>query len=258
MKGHLQGLGTGIDIYHNTADGVRFIAKRADHATRGISRLRKEIEVYRDLAKSSRQKAILSFEGEEEDKVSLMLFLPYMEKGSVKQFLTNECSLGKEEVRNWTLKVTTALAWLHKKDIIWNGCSARHVLLDDALDVRISGFGSSRTRENPRLEEDDIRRELRWKAPEVVKSFQCRRRSDIWSLGCFVVEMLSGMDPHADCESDFGVTWKLLCSRDPRPQLENDRNQRHLSDFLRHTFEQDSSKRRAAEQLVSHSFLLGN
>ena len=135
MKGQLQRLDTGIDIYHNTADGVRFIAKRADHATLEISRLRREIEVYRDLAESSKRKAILSFGGVEEDKVSLMMFLPYMEKGSVKQFLTSDCAPGEKEVRNWTLKVTTALAWLHTKDVIWNGCSARHVLIDDALDV---------------------------------------------------------------------------------------------------------------------------
>lgn len=258
MKGQLQRLDTGIDIYHNTADGVRFIAKRADHATQEISRLRREIKVYRELAESSKRKAILSFAGEEEDKVSLMMFLPYLEKGSVKQFLTSDYPPDKEQVRNWTLKVTTALAWLHTKDIIWNGCSARHVLLDDALDVRISGFGSSRRRENPILEEDDIRRELRWKAPEVVQSFQCRRRSDIWSLGCLVVEMLSGMDPHADCESDFGVARKLLRSHDPRPQLEGSLTQRHLSDFLSLTFKKVASKRRAAEELVSHPFLLAN
>ena len=258
MKGHLQILDTGIDIYHNTADGVRFIAKRADHATREISRLRREIEVYRELAESTKRKAILSFGGEEEDKVSLMMFLPYMEKGSVKQFLTNDCPPDKEHVRNWTLKVTTALAWLHTKDIIWNGCSARHVLLDDALDVRISAFGSSRTRKKSVLEEDDIRRELRWKAPEVVESFQCRRRSDIWSLGCFVVELLSRTDPHADCQSDFGVTRKLLRSHDPRPQLEDDFTKGHLSNFLDLTFKKDASKRWAAEELVSHPFLLGN
>jgi len=257
VKGRLQGLDTGIDIYYNCADEVRFIAKRADHASREISRLRKEIKVYRELEKSSKQDTILSFEGKEENEVCLMLFLPYMEKGSVKQFLTNNYSPGIGEVRNWILSVTTALAWLHSKNIIWNGCSAKHVLLDNALDIRISGFGSSRRREKPILKEDDIMRELRWKAPEVVQSFRCRRRSDIWSLGCLVVEMLSGTDPHADCESDFGVTWKLLRSHDPRPQLKDGLTKRYLSDFLSLTLKKDASKRRAAEELVLHPFLLG-
>lgn len=31
-----------------------------------------------------------------------------------------------------------------------------------------------------------------WMAPEIVKSLECTRFSDIWSLGCTLIELLTG------------------------------------------------------------------
>ena len=37
-----------------------------------------------------------------------------------------------------------------------------------------------------------------WMAPEVVKQTSYTRKADIWSLGCLVVEMISGTHPWAN------------------------------------------------------------
>jgi serine/threonine protein kinase len=255
VGGDLRKLNTGIDLYHNAVDGVRFVTKRADHPSEASARLKNEIDIYQKLKMLPKQETILSFIRETEGKSSLMLSLEYMERGSVKQLLLSGHALEESQIRIWTFQVTSALVWLHSKDIIWNECSARHVLLDEELNAKISGFGSSCTRRNAGLDEDEIRRGLRWKAPEVVKDRQCRRRSDIWSLGCFIVEILTRADPHIDCKSEYGMTRKLICGRDPTPYLGDVSNHDDLSDFLRHTFEKDASKRLGAKRLILHSFL---
>ena len=43
---------------------------------------------------------------------------------------------------------------------------------------------------------------VQWMAPEVVKEDGCGSKSDIWSLGCTVVEMFVGGSPWGDLIDD--------------------------------------------------------
>ena len=46
---------------------------------------------------------------------------------------------------------------------------------------------------------------LQWMAPEAIKGLGRRRKSDIWSLGCLIVEMAVGGSPweQDNCEKKF-------------------------------------------------------
>ena len=50
-----------------------------------------------------------------------------------------------------------------------------------------------------------------WMAPEVVKQTQYTRKADIWSVGCLIVEMLTGEHPWAQL-NQMQAIFKVLVS----------------------------------------------
>jgi mitogen-activated protein kinase kinase kinase len=50
---------------------------------------------------------------------------------------------------------------------------------------------------NKRMNRPSLQGSVFWMAPEVVKQTAHTRKADIWSVGCLVVEMLTGEHPWA-------------------------------------------------------------
>lgn len=64
--------------------------------------------------------------------------------------------------------------------------------------VKLTDFGCARLFESSISQSDMngvIRGSLAWMAPEVLMNKGIRRKADIWSLGCLVIEMLVGGNP---------------------------------------------------------------
>ena len=53
-----------------------------------------------------------------------------------------------------------------------------------------------------------------WMAPEVVKQTAYTRKADIWSVGCSIVEMLTGEHPWAQL-SQIQAIFKVRANRPP-------------------------------------------
>eukprot|EP00271_Cylindrocystis_brebissonii_P012165 TRINITY_DN30317_c0_g1_i1.p1 TRINITY_DN30317_c0_g1~~TRINITY_DN30317_c0_g1_i1.p1 ORF type:complete len:618 (-),score=64.36 TRINITY_DN30317_c0_g1_i1:810-2663(-) len=104
-----------------------------------------------------------------------------------------------------------------------------------------------------------------WMAPEVVKSSQLPSEAhsdimapgasaDIWSVGCTVIEMLSGKLPwgrHAT--SSASVLFQLGCT-EALPEVPSFASA-HCHDFVALCLQRDALKRPSAEVLLSHPFL---
>ena len=55
-----------------------------------------------------------------------------------------------------------------------------------------------------------------WMAPEVIELKGASTKSDIWSLGCTVIELLTGRPPYADITNSMsGKLFNLISLDDP-------------------------------------------
>ncbi|KAI3482547.1 hypothetical protein L1887_54788 [Cichorium endivia] len=90
-----------------------------------------------------------------------------------------------------------------------------------------------------------------WMAPEVVKQTSYTIKADIWSLGCLVVEMISGTHPWAEL-NQMQALFQIGMGR--KPSLP-DEISNECRDFLEKTFELDYNARPSAEELLEHTFM---
>jgi mitogen-activated protein kinase kinase kinase len=111
-------------------------------------------------------------------------------------------------------------------------------------------------------------------APEVVKQTGHTRKADIWSVGCLVVEMLTGEHPWAQLtqmQAIFKVInldfirlssielmyyqFNLQIGSSARPTIPSDISA-DAQDFLRRTFEIDHEARPSAAELLQHAWVV--
>lgn len=92
-----------------------------------------------------------------------------------------------------------------------------------------------------------------WMAPESVKKNEYTRFSDIWSLGCLVLEMATGEPPWSNYKNPMAVLYQLYNSNKPPPIP--DEIPILCKDFISKCLVVDPNKRYNIHQLLNHEYI---
>ena len=110
-----------------------------------------------------------------------------------------ERKLPEDIIKHYTKQIVTGLVYLHANKVVHCDLKCANVLVDEAKHVvKLTDFGSAKLFENSFSQNDlggAIRGSLAWMAPEVMTNKGIRRKADIWSLGCLIIEMAVGGNP---------------------------------------------------------------
>ncbi|KAM3415854.1 hypothetical protein BST61_g9358 [Cercospora zeina] len=227
-----------------------------------IEALKHEITLLKDL----KHENIVRYLGSNSDETHLNIFLEYVAGGSVATMLQNYGSLPEGLVANFVRQILQGLSYLHSKDIIHRDIKGANILVDNKGTVKISDFGISKRveastllnpgphkRGGPRV---SLQGSVFWMAPEVVRQTAYTKKADIWSLGCLIVEMMTGSHPHPNC-TQLQAIFKIGASggnaENAKPDLPADASEA-AREFLGRTFELEHEKRPSAEELSSMAF----
>src|SRR5207248_10864813 len=93
-----------------------------------------------------------------------------------------------------------------------------------------------------------------WMASEVIELKGASTASDIWSLGCTVVELLTGKPPYSDL---LAMTAMFRIVEDDCPPLPENISD-DLTDFLKLCFHKKPSMRPTARDLFRHDWVKNN
>jgi serine/threonine protein kinase len=124
---------------------------------------------------------------------------------------------------------------------------------------RTGGDGLRQDQVTMELEDDCGVRKVKgtpfWMAPEVVLQKEQGLPSDIWSLGCTVVEMATGRAPWAHIADPFVALYRIGCTNEMPSVPASLSPEAH--DFLARCFERNPRTRWTSAQLLQHPFLTG-
>ncbi|EKM50459.1 uncharacterized protein PHACADRAFT_263766 [Phanerochaete carnosa HHB-10118-sp] len=216
-----------------------------------ISQLMKEV----DLVKSLSHPSIVKYEGMARDENTLSIVLEYAENGSLGQTLKAFGKLNERLVAGYVVKILEGLHYLHQSDVVHCDLKAANILTTKNGNVKLSDFGVSLNLRAMEREMKDVAGTPNWMAPEVIELKGASTKSDIWSLGCTVIELLTGRPPYGEIANTMSVMFRIV--EDDMPPLP-DSSSGLLKDFLRQCFHKDPGMRPNAEDLCEHEWLRQN
>ncbi|KAH9166815.1 Pkinase-domain-containing protein [Lactarius sanguifluus] len=177
----------------------------------------------------------------------------YAENGSLGQTLK---AVRQAELRSWwrvtVFKILEGLDYLHRSDVVHCDLKAANILTTKTGNVKLSDFGVSLNLRAMEREIKDVAGTPNWMAPEVIELKGASPKSDIWSLGCTVIELLTGRPPYGDIGNAMTVMFRIV--EDESPPIP-ERFSGPLVAFLKECFHKDPSMRPSAEQLFEHEWL---
>ncbi|KAJ7384475.1 Mitogen-activated protein kinase kinase kinase 2 [Desmophyllum pertusum] len=172
-----------------------------------------------DILSNFKHKRIVSCYGSEQKDGGLYLFMEFMAGGSLSDHIKRNKTLSESESGKYTMQILEGVSFLHSENIIHRDIKGSNVLLDDDGNVKLADFGLSKIIQKIGSKTNLMSccGTLYWMAPEIFRGEGYGRKADIWSVGCTVVEMLTGSPPLGDLEPEAAIF--KIGSRPTEPKL---------------------------------------
>ena len=193
----------------------------------------------------------------------LTIFMEYVPGGSLTSLLRRFGSLNITLVRLYTRQILAGLAYLHAHAVVHRDIKGANVLVERSGVCKLADFGASKSfaeqlesssaaRFGPR----SLRGTPAFMAPEVIKQTGYGRKSDIWSVGCTVIEMATGRPPWSNYATPIAAMFAVAASND-MPEMPPNFPADGV-DFLRLCFQRNPADRPTAAKLLRHPFIAGS
>ena len=146
---------------------------------------------------------------------SLFIAMEFVEGQSVKEMLEAR-PLKLEEALDSAIQTAYGLHAAHENGVVHRDIKSANLIVTPQGLVKIMDFGIARLAgRTPLTKEETVLGTLAYMSPEQLQGKKCDRRTDIWSLGVMLCEMISGRLPFGEAVQ-AAVTYSIL-NEQPEP-----------------------------------------
>ncbi|KAH8428801.1 serine/threonine-protein kinase [Aspergillus melleus] len=203
-----------------------------------------------DLLKNLDHPNIVKYQGFVKSVETLNIILEYCENGSLHSIAKNFGRFPENLVGLYMSQVLHGLLYLHEQGVIHRDIKGANILTTKQGLVKLADFGvASRT---TGLSESSVVGTPYWMAPEVIELSGATTASDIWSLGCTVIELLEGRPPYYNLQPMPALFRIVNDDHPPLPQGASPA----VKDFLMQCFQKDPNLRVSAKKLLKHPWIV--
>ena len=152
---------------------------------------------------------------------------------------------------DWFVQIALALKHVHERKILHRDLKTQNIFLTSKGEVKMGDFGISRVLQDTYDCAQTAIGTPYYLSPEICQERPYNQKSDIWSLGCILYEMLTLR--HAfDASSMKGLVLKIL--RGNYPPVPNFYSQ-DVHMIVAEMLKKDPTKRPSIRKVVEHDFL---
>jgi predicted Ser/Thr protein kinase len=131
------------------------------------------------------------------DNTSPVIVMEYCENGSLDNIIYKQ-NLDRKKIFDIIKQIANGMLHIHKHDIVHCDLAARNILLTSSFHAKISDFGMAKVLEKTGGIRGSNMLPALWCSPETLRSGIFTKKSDVWSFGITVYEIISGNEPFHD------------------------------------------------------------
>uniref|UniRef100_A0A8C7U649 Mitogen-activated protein kinase kinase kinase 4 n=1 Tax=Oncorhynchus mykiss TaxID=8022 RepID=A0A8C7U649_ONCMY len=221
-----------------------------DHKT--IKETADELKIFEGIKHPN----LVRYFGVELHREEMYIFMEYCDEGTLEE--VSRLGLQEHVIRLYSKQTTTAINVLHEHGIVHRDIKGANIFLTSSGLIKLGDFGCSVKLNNAQTMPGEVNSTMgtaAYMAPEVItraKGEGHGRAADIWSLGCVLIEMVTGKRPWHEYEHNFQIMYKVgMGHKPPIPEKLSTEGK----DFLGHCLESEPKQRWTASTLLDHPFV---
>ncbi len=157
--------------------------------------------------------------GEEEDIYYIVM--EYVDGQTLKQYIQKNAPLHPREALNIMEQIVSAIAHAHENQIVHRDIKPHNILIDHHGNVKVTDFGIAMALTSTTITHtNSVLGSVHYLSPEQARGGLATKKSDIYSLGIVLYELIAGRLPF-DGESAVSIALKHLQSEAPSPKRWN-------------------------------------
>ncbi len=171
------------------------------------------------------------------------IVMEYIKGQSLKELIEEQAPLPVRMAADYASQIALALQNAHRHGIIHRDVKPHNILISEDGRVKVTDFGIAQAATSSTVTYDGaILGSVHYFSPEQARGGQTGERSDIYSLGVVLYEMLTGSLPY-DGDSPYSVAVKHINEPFPNPQELNGQLPSAITRIIDKAVEKEPDKR---------------
>ena len=207
----------GVDIIDNKSVAIKILKKEFAENEEFLRRFRNESKA---IAVLSHPNIVKIYDVGFSDKIQYIV-MEYIDGITLKDYIEEEKVLTWKDTVHFIIQILRALQHAHEKGIIHRDIKPQNIMMFTDGTIKVMDFGIAKfAREQGKTATDQAIGSVHYISPEQAKGDVTDQKSDIYSVGAMMYEMLAGRKPF---DSDSPVSIAVMHMQDipDRPRAVN-------------------------------------
>lgn len=228
------------DLHLDRTVAVKLVRTDLNDDIRILNRFRREAEA---IAALSHPKVVSVFDVGQDETLGPYIVMELIEGWSLQSLLRGHGRLAPDRARSIAIDVCDALTYIHAAGVVHRDLKPGNVMLTRDGHVKVLDMGIARVgTATPLTSSGGLFGTVEYISPEQAKGIEIDERSDIYSLGVLLYEMLTGAPPFSDDQA-ISVAYKHIEEQPQDPATIVRDLPRRLADVVLQCLEKDPAAR---------------